>query len=108
MQLQENYIDEIKHHFDDKTVLIVDDSDINKDSSKKLDSLRKMLDGRHWRHCNRYWYSGVTALTATKQQPIPVYGRVYSSHLNSYQSILGKTISEPLSVAMTVVSCLII
>ena len=93
-QLQENYINEIKYHFDDKTVLIVDDSDINKDSSKKLDSLCRVRDGSTGDIVTGYWYAGVTALTANKQQPIPVYGRVYSSHETGYKSNSDETLKS--------------
>jgi len=84
--LQKNYMNEIKQHFDDLTILIVDDGDVNKDSSKKLESLCQVKDGSTGDIVTGYWYAGVTALTAKKQQPIPVYGHLYSSCEADYKS----------------------
>jgi len=92
--LQENFINEIKHHFDNKTILIVDDSDINKDSSKKLESLCQVRDGSTGDIVTGYWYAGVTALTAKKKQPIPVYGHLYSSTEVDYKSNNFETIKS--------------
>jgi len=93
-ELQANYINAVKHVFDERTVLIVDDSDINKDSSKKLDSLCKVRDGSTGDIVTGYWYAGVTALMIEKQQPIPVYGHVYSSHETGYKSNNDETIKS--------------
>ena len=43
---------------------------------------------------SRNWYAGVTALTANKQQPIPVYGHVYSSTETGYKSNNDETIKS--------------
>jgi len=92
--LHENYMNEMKHHFDNKTIIIVDDSDVNKDSSKKLDSLCKVMDGSTGEIVTGYWYAGVTALTCKKQQPIPVYGHLYSSTESGYKSNNNETIKS--------------
>ena len=92
--LQENYMNLVKHNFDERTILIIDDSDINKDSSKKLDSLCQVMDGSTGEIVTGYWYAGVTALSAKHQQPIPVYGRVYSSTEKDYKSNNSETIKS--------------
>ena len=78
-RLWENYFEAVKSNFDDETVLIIDDSDIAKSSSSKLEGLRKVRDGSTGQITDGYWYAGVSALSAQHRQPIPVYSRVYSS-----------------------------
>jgi len=84
--LTENYFNAIKSHFDDKTVLLIDDSDISKPYSRKLEGLCKVRDGSTGEITDGYWTVGVSALTANKKQPIPVYSRVYSSTEQEYVS----------------------
>jgi len=78
-RLWENYFEAVKSNFDDETVLIIDDSDIAKSSSSKLEGLCKVRDGSTGEITDGYWYAGVSALSAQHKQPIPVYSRVYSS-----------------------------
>ena len=92
--LQENYMNTVKPYFNERTILIIDDGDINKDSSKKLDSLCQVRDGSTGEIVTGYWYAGVTALSAKHKQPIPVYGRVYSSTENGYKSNNIETIKS--------------
>jgi hypothetical protein len=79
-----NYLREVKKHFDDSTILIVDDSDITKTCSHKLEGLCKVRDGSTGKIADGYWFAGVSALTAKHKQPIPVYNRVYSSEEKGY------------------------
>jgi hypothetical protein len=78
-QLSENYFNEAKACFDDTTILIIDDSDISKPCSSKLEGLCGVGDGSTGKIADGYWYAGASALTAVRKQPIPVYSRVYSS-----------------------------
>jgi len=84
--LSENYFQAVKAHFDDSTVLIIDDSDISKPCSRKLEGLCKVRDGSTGKTADGYWYAGVNALAAGHKQPIPVYSRVYSSQEDGYVS----------------------
>lgn len=92
--LVENYIDEVKAHFDDSTVLLIDDSDISKSCSSKLEGLCKVRDGSTGKITDGYWYAGVSALTAQHKQPIPVYSRVYSSVEEGYVSNNAETLKS--------------
>ena len=92
--LQENYMNSVKSNFDEHTILIIDDSDVNKDSSKKLDSLCKVKDGSTGEIVTGYWYAGVTALSSNHQQPIPVYGHLYSSTEEDYKSNNNETVKS--------------
>jgi hypothetical protein len=82
--LWENYLQTIQVHFDDKTVLLFDDSDIAKESAKKLEGLCDIYDGSEGETSIGYWFAGVNALTAGNRQPIPVSSRVYSSAEEGY------------------------
>ena len=92
--LTENYINTVKSHFDDSTVLLIDDSDITKPYSRKLEGLCRVKDGSTGEFANGYWFAGVSALTATHKQPIPVYSRVYSSVEKDYKSNNAETIKS--------------
>jgi hypothetical protein len=83
-ELRDNYFKEIRGSFDDSTILIFDDSDVSKPCSSKLEGLCKVRDGSTGEIADGYWYAGVTALTAGHKQPIPVYGRLYSSEEDGY------------------------
>ena len=93
-QLSENYFEEVKRHFDGDTVLIVDDSDISKSCSSKLEGLCKVRDGSTGEITDGYWYAGVSALTAGHKQPIPVYSRVYSTVEEGYVSNNAETLKS--------------
>ena len=93
-QLTENYFEAIKKNFDENTVLIIDDSDISKCCSNKLEGLCRVRDGSTGEISDGYWYAGVSALTAEHKQPIPVYSRVYSSLEQDYVSNNAETIKS--------------
>jgi len=92
--LIENYFNAVKPHFDENTVLIVDDSDISKPHSQKLEGLCKVKDGSTGEITDGYWFAGVSALTAKHKQPIPVYSRVYSSVEKDYTSNNTETLKS--------------
>jgi hypothetical protein len=93
-EITENYFDAIKSNFDDKTVLILDDSDVAKLYSKKLEGLCKVRDGSTGEIVDGYWFAGASALTANHRQPIPVYSRVYSTLEKDYVSNNAETIKS--------------
>ena len=92
--LIENYFREVERHFDDQTILIVDDSDISKRYSKKLEDLCKVRDGSTGEIVDGYWFAGVSALSARHKQPIPVYSHVYSSAEKGYISNNTETLKS--------------
>jgi len=93
-KLSENYFNTVEKYFDKTTVLIVDNSDIAKSCSSKLEGLCKVWDGSAGETTDGYWYAGVSALTAGQKQPIPVYGRIYSSVEEDYISKNTETIKS--------------
>jgi hypothetical protein len=92
--LWENYFGVVKNSFDKSTVLIIDDSDVSKPCSSKLEGLCKVHDGSTGKTADGYWYAGVSALTAGRRQPIPVYGRLYSTAEEGYTSNNAETIKS--------------
>ena len=90
----ENYFDTVKTSFDENTVLIIDDSDISKPCSSKLEGLCKVKDGSTGEIADGYWYAGVSALTSEHRQPIPVYSRVYSTAESDYVSNNAETVKS--------------
>ena len=92
--LTENYINTVTPYFDDSTVLLIDDSDISKPYSHKLEGLCRVKDGSTGEIADGYWFAGVSALTTNHKQPIPVYSRVYSSVEEGYKSNNAETIKS--------------
>jgi hypothetical protein len=93
-ELFENYFDSVKKHFDESTVLIIDDGDVSKPHSAKLEGICRVRDGSTGKLTDGYWSAGVSALTATQKQPIPVYSRIYSTEEKSYVSNNAETIKS--------------
>jgi len=93
-ELRENYFQTAAPHFDGSTVLLIDDSDVSKIYSSKLEGLCRVKDGSTGEIRDGYWYAGVTALTAGHKQPIPVYGRVYSTLEKEYVSNNAETLKS--------------
>lgn len=92
--LREQYFQAVQNHFDDSTILLIDDSDISKPCSSKLEGLCRVRDGSTGQIADGYWYAGVSALTAKRKQPIPVYSRVYSSVEKDYISNNHETLKS--------------
>jgi len=91
-KLRENYFNTVKKHFDDSTVLIIDDGDVAKKNSSKLEGLCKVRDGSTGEIADGYWSAGVSALAAEHKQPIPIYSRIYSSVEEGYISNNAETL----------------
>ena len=77
-ELLNNYVKKIKGCLSDRTILIVDDSDIVKPCSKKMEALHLVRDGSTGDYGMGYHTLAVTALTTEHKAPIGVYTRVYS------------------------------
>ena len=92
--VKDNYMETVKPHFDSRTVLIIDDSDVTKQYSFKLEGLCGVKDGSTGETGVGYWSAGVSALTAEHKQPIPVYSRIYSTKEAGYVSNNNETIKS--------------
>jgi len=78
-RLFDNYLKVVIKQLNDKTILIIDGSDITKPCSKKMESLCKVRDGSTGNYGKGYHTLGIAALTPEKKMPITIYTRVYSS-----------------------------
>ena len=85
-KLFENHIQKIKGSISDKSILIIDDGDISKPCSSKLEGLGVIRDGSTGELGIGYHMLDVTALTPEKKAPIGVYTRVYSATEENFVS----------------------
>ena len=77
--LLHNYAKKVKGCLGDRSILLIDDSDIIKPCSTKMEGLALVRDGSTGELGMGYHMLDVTALTPEHKAPIPVYTRVYSS-----------------------------
>ena len=91
-KLFDNYVRKIKSCISEKTILIVDDGDITKPCSTKLEGLGRVRDGSTGEIGIGYHTVAVTALTPKKKQPIGVYTRVYSASERDFVSADEETL----------------
>ncbi len=85
----DNYIEEIKKHIDLKDVIaIFDDTDINKEYSKKLEDLDRVRDASspEKRIVNGYNVCEAVLLSKNTKQPISVYSEIYSCKSKNFKS----------------------
>jgi len=86
MRLFENYIKKVKGCINDRSILVVDDGDIIKPCSTKMECLCEVRDGSTGKNGIGYHMLDVTALTPEQKAPIGVYSRVYSSREKDFVS----------------------
>ena len=92
--LNEHYFQTVRPDFDEKTILIIDDGDVAKIYSSKLEGLCRVRDGSSGETVDGYWSAGISALTSKHKQPIPVYSRIYSSLEKGYISNNAETLKS--------------
>ena len=93
----DNYIEEIKKHIDKKdTIAIFDDSDINKEYSKKLEDLDRVRDAssQDKRIVNGYNVCEAVLLSKNTKQPISVYSKIYSCKSKDFKSKNNYTLNS--------------
>src|SRR5699024_7243129 len=79
-QLVENYGKVVSPHFKDKdNLIIVDNSEVVKPFSNKLEALCKVRDGSTGRIEKGYWTTNMIGITPTAKHPIPLYSHLFSS-----------------------------
>lgn len=76
--LFEEYLKSIKSHYNNKSVLIIDGSDITKPASNKLEGLCQVRDGSTGEIGIGYHTIGA-AILSDRKLPCGVYSRIYSS-----------------------------
>ena len=84
-----NYLNEVKKNIDlNNPIVLFDDSDINKEYSKKLEDLDRVIDAssQDKKIVNGYHVCEATILSKNKKQPISIYSKIYSCQSNSFIS----------------------
>ena len=84
-----NYLNEVKRNIAaDGVTAIFDDSDINKEYSKKLEDLDRVIDASSpdKKVVNGYHVCEATVLSAKTKQPISVYSKIYSCKSKDFRS----------------------
>ena len=88
-QIWSNYLEEVKRNINQENIVaLFDDSDINKEYSKKLEDLDRVIDAssQDKKIVNGYHVCEATILTKNEQQPISVYSKIYSCKSKDFQS----------------------
>ena len=76
-----NYLNEVKNNIDkEKAIVLFDDSDMNKEYSRKLEDLDRVIDAssQDKRIVNGYHICEATVLTKNQKQPMSLYSKIYS------------------------------
>lgn len=84
-----NYLKEVKRNVDlGNPIVLFDDSDINKEYSRKLEDLDRVMDAssQDKRIVNGYHVCEATILTKNEKQPISIYSQIYSCKSKDFES----------------------
>jgi len=93
MKLFANYIKKVKNCITDRSILIIDDGDITKPCSFKLEGLGIVRDGSTGEFGTGYHMLDITALTPEQKAPIGIYSRVYSTSEKGFVSATAETLT---------------
>ena len=77
--LMDNYVQVVKTSVGKNALLLVDNSDVTKPSSRALEGLCRVYDGSTGEIRDGYPTLEITALSPKHKMPIPVYSRIYST-----------------------------
>lgn len=95
--LKDNYFKEVEKLLpDDDILLIEDDSDINKEYSKKLEDLCIVRDASKQKetYVNGYHVCEIATLTKNEKQPISLYSHIYSTESKDFISCNNETMKS--------------
>ena len=84
-----NYLDEVKKNVDlNNPIVLFDDSDINKEYSRKLEDLDRVIaaSSQDKRIVNGYHVCEATILTKNEKQPLSIYSQIYSCKSKNFES----------------------
>ena len=88
--IENNYLEEVKKNIDlDNAVVLFDDSDVNKEYSRKLEDLDRVIDAssQDKRIVNGYHVCEATVLTKNEKQPMSIYSKIYSTKSKGFKSM---------------------
>ena len=101
-KLWNNYLEEVKKNIDiDNVVALFDNSDINKEYSKKLEDLDRVMDAssQDKKIVNGYHLCEATILSKNEHQPMSIYSEIYSCKSADFKSMNTYTLESIKAVA---------
>jgi hypothetical protein len=99
-----NYLKKIKGCLTDRTILVVDDGDVTKPCSTKMECIATVRDGSTGELGQGYHAISVAALSPEKKQPIPVYTRIYSATEKGFVSAVDETLNSSVKTARPLIA----
>ncbi len=85
--LMQNYLSLVKHHVKEHyAVIVIDNSDIAKPASRKLEALSEIRDGSTGEITRGYLTIEAAVLSESGKMPLPVYEKVFSAAESSFVS----------------------
>lgn len=85
--LMQNYLALVKQHIkEDFAVIVIDNSDIAKPASRKLEALSEIRDGSTGEITQGYLTIEAAVLSESGKMPLPVYEKVFSAAENGFVS----------------------
>lgn len=93
--INENYLKEVNRYLPDNEVIVLnDDTDLNKEYSKKIEDLCTVRDASSQveRYVNGYHVCEYVGLSKNKMQPISLYSKIYSTTSRDFKSENNETI----------------
>jgi len=94
-KIKESYNEEVMKYLPNEYVIVLnDDSDLNKEYSKKLEDLSTIRDASSQidRYVNGYKVCEYVALSKNKKSPVSLYSKIYSTTSNDFISENDETI----------------
>jgi hypothetical protein len=89
--LEEGYIVEAKKYEGSDSMLLIDGGDATKKCSPKMEAIGIVRDGSTGKFAPGYWTMGAVILSDEKQQPIPVYEKLYPCKKQGGSGITAET-----------------
>lgn len=78
--IMQNYLSLVKQYIkEDYAVIVIDNSDIAKPASQKMEALSEIRDGSTGKITQGYLTIEATVLSESKKMPLPVYEKVFST-----------------------------
>lgn len=86
--LWNRYYEKVDSFFDDEPIVLLDDSDVSKRSSKKLEDLDEIVDAssKDKEIVPGYHVCEAVVLGKRERQPISIYSKIYSCKSDSFES----------------------
>ncbi len=82
----ENYLKEINEDINDRSIVIIDGSEVVKPASKALEKMCQVRDGSTGEIKEGYWMLEMMILSNKHKMPLPIYSKIYSTKEKDYVS----------------------